>query len=418
MDGGWLASLQLFHLVRPACLLHLPRISFQVASTVVDSWLAKANRKVTKHQRQVLLGSFEGCPSLLYLSLAVEAAKKWRSVSAPADYTLGPDVPALVTAMLQRASVECGPVLLQHGVGILAASSAGLSAREAQDILSCDDEVLDEVFAGRQPPNVGYLRLPPYRWALLCRHLAPLLHQVCARDIFLHVHVADAAAEFVMTDHHEVMDRHQDLADYFDGRWISGKPTSDSVTPVPRLLPPHSPLYGPGGTSLSVRALSELLHACLRCGDLNRLSELCSDVSSVALKLPASGRRYELLGRYLSVLDMLGWDVVGLLKDHLEQLADKPDPLLGAWHEAEAWWAAGELLAAASLYLSGIELMNHALTLVPKSAASAAPVTSGRRESVSVGRVVLSLSAELAGAADYIVDLQRRAEMFGAQREI
>ena len=57
----------------------------------------------------------------------------------------------LIDMLFQRLETEYGNVFVHHALGYIIASKNGLSVSELEDILSCDDDVL-EIFSYWTPP--------------------------------------------------------------------------------------------------------------------------------------------------------------------------------------------------------------------------------------------------------------------------
>ena len=58
----------------------------------------------------------------------------------------------LIDMLFQRLETKYGKVFVRHALGYITASKKGLSVSELEDILSCDDEVLEKIFSYWTPP--------------------------------------------------------------------------------------------------------------------------------------------------------------------------------------------------------------------------------------------------------------------------
>ena len=58
----------------------------------------------------------------------------------------------LIDMLFQRLETKYGKVFVHHALGYITASKNGLSVSELEDILSCDDDVLEEIFFYWTPP--------------------------------------------------------------------------------------------------------------------------------------------------------------------------------------------------------------------------------------------------------------------------
>jgi hypothetical protein len=54
-----------------------------------------------------------------------------------------------------------GSILIGHALGYITVAINGISDIEWEDVLSCDDEVLDDIYRYHNPPVPGIVRLPP-----------------------------------------------------------------------------------------------------------------------------------------------------------------------------------------------------------------------------------------------------------------
>ena len=164
---------------RQARLEELGRLTRQEGERILARWLDDADRDLQPAQRNAVLDRFEeseGNP--LWLRLAFEEARRWRSDERPQDLAVG-IAPAphpgagqddgglggiIATNTFARLAHEDnhGRVLVSRALGYLAASRYGLAEDELLDLLSCDVEV--------------------YRWFLRdTYHLPPDVRNAAAR---------------------------------------------------------------------------------------------------------------------------------------------------------------------------------------------------------------------------------------------
>ncbi|MGA7076508.1 MAG: hypothetical protein WBZ42_08205 [Halobacteriota archaeon] len=184
---------------------------------LLDAWLSNVGRTLQDDQRQEILSKFvhHGLP--LYLKLAFERAKEWRSFSP--RVTIGDDVPELVRGLFSELSQESkhGFALVSHTLGYLAASKKGLTEDELLDILASDEDVFKEFLrrAHMVPPDK---KLPTVVWSRLYMDLKPYLEE-CSADgttllAFYHRQLEDVALTDYLQPNTKTM-RHQALARYF-----------------------------------------------------------------------------------------------------------------------------------------------------------------------------------------------------------
>ena len=127
-------------------------------------WLKEAGRTLEERQRDQVLSKFEAEGLPLYLKLAFEETRRWKSYTPPVD--LSPHVPGIIQHLFTRlASPENhGEVMVQRSLGYLAAGKNGLSEDELLDVLSLDAEVMAD-FQRRSPKSPQVDRLPVVVWS-------------------------------------------------------------------------------------------------------------------------------------------------------------------------------------------------------------------------------------------------------------
>jgi len=126
-------------------LLEVSPLEQHEGPAILDQMLSGAGRRVTSSQRDVIMSAFERCPLPLYLRLAADVAVSWRSYDQVAVDEFPVDVPSLVDKLFDRLETRYGRLFVGRALGYVTAAKNGLAVAELEDILSCDDEVLDSV---------------------------------------------------------------------------------------------------------------------------------------------------------------------------------------------------------------------------------------------------------------------------------
>ncbi|MCJ7715049.1 MAG: AAA family ATPase, partial [Anaerolineales bacterium] len=117
----------------------------KVGEQILDDWLIQESRNLQPEQKQQILKKFQdggqGLP--LYLKLAFEQARFWKSYHDPGKLIIGPDIETMIESLFERLSADDkhGPVLVSRVIGYLLASRHGLSEDELVDLLSRDTEL-------------------------------------------------------------------------------------------------------------------------------------------------------------------------------------------------------------------------------------------------------------------------------------
>ena len=121
-------------------LVQIPFTPVEQGKRVLDLWLEDAGRTLQPHQRQEVLGKFADCGLPLYLKLAFEKARRWKSYSDPQETKLQPDVHGVIGDLFARLSADSnhGPILTSRTLGYLATAKNGLTEDELLEVLSAD----------------------------------------------------------------------------------------------------------------------------------------------------------------------------------------------------------------------------------------------------------------------------------------
>lgn len=224
-------------------LIPLERMHESEGTVLLDTWLARAHRRLQPHQRQQVIEKFEleGLP--LYLKLAFEQARLWRS-DTPSDLTdLAIGIRGVIRANLFArlgSERQHGATLVSHSLGYLAAAKNGLSEDELLDLLSSDAEVLGD-FRQRSPKSPAAHQLPTIVWSRLYFDLEPYLAERAADGAsllsFYHRQLQEVVEEDYL-DGEIGIERHRQLAAYFsdDTTQPLERRADDTVTPNRRRL--------------------------------------------------------------------------------------------------------------------------------------------------------------------------------------
>jgi WD40 repeat protein len=167
---------------------------------LLDLWLQEAGRAITPPQRARVMAGFQNCPLSLYLRLAFEQARRWRSNEPGGGAPAAPDIAGQVDQMLELLANGHGRPLVARALGYMAAARQGLAEDELFDLLARDGLVT------------------PAAWPRLCADLRPYLVERAADGVtlfaFAHREVRDAVAQAFLAGS-ERRARHQALANYF-----------------------------------------------------------------------------------------------------------------------------------------------------------------------------------------------------------
>ncbi|MGO9270017.1 MAG: WD40 repeat domain-containing protein [Terriglobia bacterium] len=142
----------------------------------LDELLGEARRTLQPWQRETVLAHFERCGLPLYLKLAAEESRLWKSYALEDDCRLGEGVAGVIDTLFDRlaSNANHGPVLVERSLGYLAAARYGLAEDEVLDVLTEDDTVWND-FDQRKHHEVSERRLPVVVWSRLSLDLEPYL---------------------------------------------------------------------------------------------------------------------------------------------------------------------------------------------------------------------------------------------------
>jgi hypothetical protein len=252
----------------------LEAMSSEDGRDLLASWLDDAGRTLRDGQRDEVLEKFAGEGLPLYLRLAFEEARLWRSFADSNETKLAEGIPALIRENLfKRLALlsNHGPVMVAHALGYLAASRYGLSEDEMIDVLSLDEGVRED-FHVRSPRSPRFEQLPVVVWSRLFFDLEPYLTERSAEGTtllaFYHNQLREAAGAAYLEDEYAAR-RHAQLAAYFRGR---SDPAGDRTW-----------------TGAYPRGLSELPYHLAEAGDLDELYATMTDFKFLEHKVAEVG---------------------------------------------------------------------------------------------------------------------------------
>ncbi|MEW6533587.1 MAG: tetratricopeptide repeat protein [Thermodesulfobacteriota bacterium] len=203
-------------------LMQIQPMASQEGSQLLELCLAdnSVSRTLQAHQRAEVLAKFEGCGLPLYLKLAFEEARRWKSYGKVTE--LSPNIPGTIRDLFSRLSSNAnhGKILVSTALGYLAAAKNGLTEDEMLDVLSVDEEVLTDFIqrSFHEPPEK---RLPAVVWSRLYFDLEPYLTERSADETslmgFYHRQFADVVTKKFLTRNVK-RERHKSLAAYFEAQ--------------------------------------------------------------------------------------------------------------------------------------------------------------------------------------------------------
>jgi WD40 repeat protein len=206
--------------------VRLQRMTRAEGGHALDELLGEARRTLQPWQRETVLAHFDRCGLPLYLKLAAEESRLWKSFSFPDACMLGEGIAAILDTLFDRlaSNTNHGQVLVDRSLGYLASARYGLTESEMLDVLTSDDTVWND-FDKRKHHEVSERRLPVVVWSRLSLDLEPYLTERAAPGgtviAFYHRQLAEQVAERFLTGT-ETQARHAGLTRYFSGKpaWL------------------------------------------------------------------------------------------------------------------------------------------------------------------------------------------------------
>ena len=147
--------------------LKLESLSESTMTAFIDTHLTSKHRKISEKQADVVLKAYRSEPKPLFMKLLLDEAAMWRSYTPNDSLQLADSIRGAIKLLLRRFEQKFGEVFVCYALGYLTIGRGGLSEVELEDVLSCNDQVLNSVYQYHPPPVEGVVRIPP----LLCSRL-------------------------------------------------------------------------------------------------------------------------------------------------------------------------------------------------------------------------------------------------------
>ncbi|KAJ8304435.1 hypothetical protein KUTeg_018018 [Tegillarca granosa] len=209
--------------IKPENFLNVPKLPNNEVSIIINHWLKRRNRTLTSQQLQCLMDAFDKCPLPLFLKLSFDEACRWTSRDTIDADALQTTIHDSIHTLFARLEKIHGKLFVSRALGYMTLVKGGVSEAELEDIMACDDEVLNDVYQYWTPPT---RRLPPL---LLVRLKSDLQQYLVERGIdglrvifWYHRQFIRAATERYCSDKELNILLHKGLADFFSGTWSSG----------------------------------------------------------------------------------------------------------------------------------------------------------------------------------------------------
>jgi len=203
-------------------LLELKPMPPEEGEELLNLWFKNINRTLQKDQKEEILRNFKvgdnGKP--LYLKLAFEEGRRWKSYTKEEETKLSPDISGIIQDLFKRLSLEKnhGETMVAKSLGYIAAGKNGISEDELIDVLSLDTEVIQD-FMRRSPKSPKVDHLPVIVWSRLYFDLEPYIIERSADGTSLMTFYHPTTFGNEVTDKYlsgeTKIQHHKQLAEYF-----------------------------------------------------------------------------------------------------------------------------------------------------------------------------------------------------------
>ncbi|XP_041369930.1 NACHT domain- and WD repeat-containing protein 1-like [Gigantopelta aegis] len=252
------------------------------AAEVINLQCYHSNRCITRQQKNYLLKKFTNCRHPLFLKLIVDEALTWNSYTQTADIRIGKTIELAINDLFDKLERNHGNVLISHAFAYLSAASHGVSDTEMEDLLSLDDEVLQDSYLYHLPPDSLVVRLPPLLWRRVADDIRQYIVQRKSGNWFVitwyHRQFRDVAQRrFLTPDIRSGV--HTRMCEYFMGVWHDKvkplelfKIKKGSYPEAKRRVPDQPLVFEKGG--YNTRKLQELPWHLINSGNFKQFREI------------------------------------------------------------------------------------------------------------------------------------------------
>ncbi|XP_052773919.1 uncharacterized protein LOC128212477 [Mya arenaria] len=202
--------------------IEMNELQNDVVTDVIMMMNKKYSRHLSKKQKNMIFDQFANCSQPLYLKLLVDMSLSWRSYTDVNQSLLGATIKEAINHLFDNLEKNHGEILVQRGIAYLCAAREGLSEVELEDLLSLDDEVLQDTYIYHLPPDPDVIRLPPLLWKRIQYDITEYVveRQSGGKKVigWYHRQFSEAARERYLHDGIRKK-AHAAVAEYFQGIW-------------------------------------------------------------------------------------------------------------------------------------------------------------------------------------------------------
>ncbi|MFX1294681.1 MAG: DUF4062 domain-containing protein [Promethearchaeota archaeon] len=281
------------------------------AEDLLDKWFDNIGRKLQKEQKKEILRKFQSIGFPIYLKLAFEESRHWKSYK---KYSIAPTIPGIIKNLFGRLSddINHGKTLISRALGYLAAAKDGLSEIELMEILTADDDVWKD-FKRRSFTDLPERKLPMVIWSRLYLDLEPYLTSRIFHNSLLLTFYHDqirimVEKKFLKEDKKQKI--HGKLEDYFASAPLFTKINDKK--------------------NFDLRRLSEIFYQQIHANKLDKMEKTLTNLDFIEGKF-ALDMTYDFVNEFKNAL-RIGWDswegknrakkLAHLVQKHVSKISD------------------------------------------------------------------------------------------------
>ncbi|ELT96993.1 hypothetical protein CAPTEDRAFT_26022, partial [Capitella teleta] len=216
------------HLISKDAFFELEALDDGDIQHIVDDLLSQQKRSLTGPQNTALCNTIRQQPVPLFVNLLLEEALQW---SSSKNIQCGSDLPdsieSLVNSRLKMVEDIYGETVTSRMLRYLCSAHHGLSEMELLDLLSCNNDVIQEVLTPLEL-QAGLIRFPASIWLHVRKLLGSILEEVRVDQKSLicwsHRVFALVASQRYRIKTEEIKQSHRDIAELFLETWVGNKP--------------------------------------------------------------------------------------------------------------------------------------------------------------------------------------------------
>ncbi|XP_077307178.1 NACHT and WD repeat domain-containing protein 2-like [Lithobates pipiens] len=196
--------------------------------------LLKERRKITSGQQVYVNRSLTNCATPLQMHLVFKEVMGWKSHQDVDEQSLGQSIYELTERLFHKLEIKYGYELVFRALSYITLSRSGIGEAELVDVLSADNMALAQLY--HVYDSVPSLRIPDW---LVSNILLDLKGCVSSRIImgcrliwWTNRLYQQVVTKWYLSDQEVIRNLHENMCDYFSGRWAGRRAKSITVKPT------------------------------------------------------------------------------------------------------------------------------------------------------------------------------------------